>query len=57
VAGRAIPATGSIGIAMWPEDAPDGPALLRAADAALYRAKAAGRAGFAFSEPPAGAVE
>ncbi len=35
--------TGSFGIAVHPEDAPDAAELLRGADRALYRAKANGR--------------
>jgi two-component system, cell cycle response regulator len=38
-----IPVTASLGVATVPGDAPDGPGLLRAADEALYAAKAAGR--------------
>lgn len=38
----------SIGIALSPPVAADGPALLAAADVALYEAKAEGRAGFRF---------
>jgi diguanylate cyclase (GGDEF)-like protein len=37
------PPTLSIGTAVWPEHGRDGEALIRAADAALYRAKRAGR--------------
>jgi diguanylate cyclase (GGDEF)-like protein len=37
------PPTLSIGTAVWPEHGHDGEALMRAADAALYRAKRAGR--------------
>jgi diguanylate cyclase (GGDEF)-like protein len=37
------PLTVSIGLALWPSDARDPAALLRAADARLYAAKAAGR--------------
>ena len=37
---------GSVGIALFPDDADDADALLRAADAAMYAAKRAGRAEF-----------
>ena len=35
--------TVSAGLAAWPQDAHDGDALRRAADEALYRAKATGK--------------
>lgn len=38
----------SVGVALFPEDADTAEGLLRAADIALYRAKEAGRADFAF---------
>ena len=41
----------SIGIGFYPDDALDAQALLRCADAAMYRAKTAGRNRYALSEP------
>jgi two-component system cell cycle response regulator len=45
ISGRRIPLGASFGVACLPEDATEGnaDALVRAADAALYRAKRAGR--------------
>jgi diguanylate cyclase (GGDEF)-like protein/PAS domain S-box-containing protein len=40
--GQEVFPTGSIGIAMYPRDGEDGAALLKAADSAMYRAKAIG---------------
>ncbi|MHB1512004.1 MAG: putative bifunctional diguanylate cyclase/phosphodiesterase [Acidiferrobacter sp.] len=42
----------SIGIAAYPEDSGDGRALVRAADAAMYEAKAAGKDAYRFFEGP-----
>jgi two-component system, cell cycle response regulator len=43
VQGIAEPITASAGVAEFPADAPDVPELVRAADRALYHAKASGR--------------
>jgi len=43
VAGHELFVTGSIGVAVYPNDAPDAAALQKNADLALYRAKALGR--------------
>lgn len=47
--GHLLPMTASIGIALYPDDASHPDELLRAADAAMYHAKSAGRANFQFS--------
>ena len=49
--GRRLSAGVSIGIAIFPDDARDAEALLRLADAALYRAKRSGRGRILFAEP------
>jgi len=49
--GHELTTTPSIGIAMFPADALDVDALLRASDAAMYRAKAGGGACFRFYAP------
>ncbi len=46
----------SVGIAVYPEDSGDGRALVRAADAAMYEAKAAGKNAYRFFESPATAA-
>jgi diguanylate cyclase (GGDEF)-like protein/PAS domain S-box-containing protein len=48
IGGREVVLTGSIGIALFPRDGTDGDTLLHNAEAALYRAKAAGGNRFAF---------
>ncbi|MBW7902675.1 MAG: EAL domain-containing protein [Rhodocyclaceae bacterium] len=45
---REIPLGASLGIALYPKDGDDAATLLRHADAALYRAKEAGRGGYRF---------
>jgi diguanylate cyclase (GGDEF)-like protein/PAS domain S-box-containing protein len=50
VAGHLITVSISIGISLFPGDGEDDEELLRAADTALYRAKAAGRGTFRFFE-------
>lgn len=51
IAGHALLTSPSIGIAFYPQDGNDEPSLLRAADQAMYTAKAAGRNTFAFYQP------
>ncbi|MDO8595482.1 MAG: diguanylate cyclase [Sulfuricaulis sp.] len=41
----------SVGISLYPADAGDTESLLKCADAAMYRAKAAGRNGYHLREP------
>jgi diguanylate cyclase (GGDEF)-like protein/PAS domain S-box-containing protein len=48
IEGRRIYASFSIGIALYPDDAPDLEGLLRSADTAMYQAKARGRQNFQF---------
>lgn len=48
VEGRVVHPSSSIGIAIFPDDAGTGAELMRAADAALYRAKKNGRHAFGF---------
>lgn len=48
LAGQEVFPSGSIGIAMYPRDGQDSHALLRAADSAMYHAKAGGGNGFHF---------
>lgn len=43
LAGREVSISASIGIACYPDDGGDGETLLKSADAAMYRAKEAGR--------------
>jgi diguanylate cyclase (GGDEF)-like protein len=49
--GQAVAVTVSIGISAFPHDGADATTLLKAADDAMYRAKSAGRNGFAIHEP------
>ncbi|HSU77200.1 MAG TPA: EAL domain-containing protein, partial [Burkholderiales bacterium] len=51
VRGHEVFVTASIGIALFPSDGNDAEALLAAADAAMYRAKQAGRNSFQFYTP------
>lgn len=48
VAGAELMAAASVGVSLYPEDASDSEALLRHADAAMYKAKAAGGGQLAF---------
>ena len=48
VAAVELQITSSVGVAIFPQDARDGPTLLKHADAAMYQAKNAGRNAFEF---------
>jgi len=48
VAGQTLAVSSSVGIALYPEDGDSGDALIRASDAAMYRAKQSGRNQFRF---------
>ncbi|MGE5545519.1 MAG: diguanylate cyclase domain-containing protein [Solirubrobacterales bacterium] len=50
--GRIAHVRGSIGIAIFPEDAGDGPSMLELADAAMYAVKKRGKNNFAFAGEP-----
>jgi len=49
--GRSLFVSASIGVAFYPEDGDDSSALVRAADAAMYRAKEQGRSRVEFFKP------
>lgn len=50
IEGHRIEISASIGVALYPADGTDGDSLMRAADAAMYRAKDDGRGAFRFYE-------
>lgn len=56
VMGEQVTVSTSVGVAVFPEDGLDSTALMRSADVALYRAKAAGRNRYATSGGDAGEV-
>ena len=47
--GESAEIRGSVGIGIYPDDGPDGPALLKAADEAMYRVKRRGKNSFEFA--------
>ncbi len=51
IAGRSLFVSASIGVAFYPEDGSDSSSLVRAADAAMYRAKEQGRNRVEFFKP------
>jgi diguanylate cyclase (GGDEF)-like protein len=51
VDGRHVYVGVSVGISIYPDDAPTAPDMLRNADTAMYRAKASGKKSFAFFTP------
>ncbi|MCX8086836.1 MAG: EAL domain-containing protein [Rhodocyclaceae bacterium] len=51
IAGRALFVSASIGVAFYPDDGTDSTSLVRAADAAMYRAKEQGRNRVEFFKP------
>lgn len=54
-AAHGLDLTASVGIALYPDDGEDAPALLKSADAAMYRAKEAGRNRHRFASRPGAA--
>ena len=56
IAGQQCRVTASIGIAMFPDDATDAGALMKAADMAMYRAKEEGKNGLQFYSADIGAI-
>ena len=54
VDGRELSVTASLGIALYPQDGEDEQSLMKNADAAMYRAKEAGKNNFKFHHPVPG---
>lgn len=52
IKGSTVSIGASVGVAVFPRDGHDAESLLRSADAAMYRAKQAGRGRFEYCAPP-----
>jgi diguanylate cyclase (GGDEF)-like protein len=56
IMGEQVSVSTSVGVAVYPENGLDSTALMRSADAAMYRAKAAGRNRYAIADGDVGEV-
>lgn len=53
MAGQSLQVSASVGVSLYPQDGQDPQALVREADAAMYRAKERGRNGYALTRDSA----